>query len=156
MSGQTCTLSHVHMFPCTQPYAGRTVNIHARMIAQMCNYMFACMHEFSLSYGWEKKNSSRVSIESSELSAQMKHGENHQLQSKQPSSPSLLLFHNGSQTSCELMRVKMQPSFSQEDMLNGVTTRLPRGKIAGLTLPLSEMAADAKTVLCFAERCSSI
>lgn len=65
-------------------------------------------------------------------------------------------FDNRSETSSELMRVKVQRSFSQEDMLNEVTTRLARGETARLTLPLSEMAADAMTVFCFTEHRPSI
>lgn len=60
--------------------------------------------------------------------------------------PSVLYFYNRSETSSECMRVKVQPSFSQEDMLNEVTTGLPRGKAVWLTLPLSQMAADAALV----------
>lgn len=64
---------------------------------------------------------------------------------------SFLIFSNSSET-----RVKVHPTRSHGGILIEVTTRLPRGKAEWPTLPLSEMAADAKTVFCLAERRSSI
>lgn len=76
--------------------------------------------------------------------------------SVQISLPSSIFFCNRSETSSELMIVKVQFFLSQEDMLNELTTTLPGGRAVWLTLPLSEMAADAKSAFCFTECCSSI
>lgn len=60
--------------------------------------------------------------------------------------PSVLYFYDRSETSLEGMRVKVQPSLSQELMLNEVTTWPTRGKAVWLSLPLTEMTADAVVV----------
>ncbi len=169
-----CTDARTYKFACELCHTHDWANMHNRMCTHVCWHMpiccmdnkYACMHTYThvplnvrshkqiLVFVW-LKTSGRVYVNwelwALNLNEKWKKTANHY-----PNSffSSFLLFYSRSETSREVMRVKVQPSFSQEDMLNEV--ECPEGKQCGWLCHYSEMAADAETVFCFAKRRSSI